>query len=286
MHAGPAGLDQCPRSCRSATRSNSPSARRAGRPRRRDPAAACGRCRPPAGAVLADDAGGRSTRRTRRRPPRRPWWAGARRVHRRTPGTAAALRPRPAPRRRRSAGCTRWPRSAPRRQEQSWFVCKARSRQPVDGVWPGAWRCGEFRAAGYAADRGRVLGHAAAQKLGIAAGHLVLLDGAPAGFTLHDLPPDARGTPARRQRPVRRDPLLLPRSRPAGARWPVAARPTTPAGALWIAWPKRTSGVADRPGRERRPRARAGQRPGGRQGLRHRRGLVGLKHVVRLADRT
>ena len=77
-----------------------------------------------------------------------------------------------------------------------------------------------------------------ARKLGVADGLEVLLDGAPASFEL--------GAPARR-RPGRGpyDVILCfcPDSARLRARWPRLHALTTPAGALWIAWPKRSSGV-------------------------------------------
>jgi hypothetical protein len=138
------------------------------------------------------------------------------------------------------------------------------------------------------------------RKLGIAPGSALLLDGAPKGFTIDDLPPgvvashhagDARGAGARPAldrgdargagaRPAldrgdargagARPALDRGDARGAGARpaldrgdgpydvilcfcrdraqlerrWPVMHVRTTPAGALWIAWPKRASGVA------------------------------------------
>jgi hypothetical protein len=125
-----------------------------------------------------------------------------------------------------------------------------------------------------------------ARKLGVsAAGQRVLLDGAPDGFAL-DVP----------------DGVVLHR-RPAAAagydvvvcfcrdserlarRWPVLHPLTTPAGSLWVAWPKRSSGVpTDLSENVIREYA-----------LAHGRVDVkvcaiddtwsGLKHVVRLADR-
>ncbi|SRR6266704_831310 len=82
-----------------------------------------------------------------------------------------------------------------------------------------------------------------ARKLGIGPDSAVLVEGAPAGFALDGLPPGVR--PARRAGTGPYDVILcfctdLARLR---RRWPVLHRLTTPAGALWVAWPKRTSGV-------------------------------------------
>jgi hypothetical protein len=82
-----------------------------------------------------------------------------------------------------------------------------------------------------------------ARKLGIAAGHLVLLDGAPADFSL-DVP--AGATVHRRvARDARYDVVLCfcPESDRLRRRWAALHASTTPAGALWIAWPKKSSGV-------------------------------------------
>src|SRR5437763_443540 len=57
------------------------------------------------------------------------------------------------------------------------------------------------------------------------------------------LPPDV--TPARRAGPGPYDVILLfcaDRARLV-RRWPVLHARTTPAGALWVAWPKRASGI-------------------------------------------
>jgi hypothetical protein len=82
-----------------------------------------------------------------------------------------------------------------------------------------------------------------ARKLGISAGSAVLLDGAPDGFVIDGLPD---GVTAHR-RPGR-DPydvvvLFCPDSARLGRRWPVLHPLTTPPGALWVAWPKKSSGV-------------------------------------------
>jgi hypothetical protein len=82
-----------------------------------------------------------------------------------------------------------------------------------------------------------------ARKLGIVPGSRVLLDGAPAGFAL-DLPPDV--ALARRPGPGPYDVVLCfcPDAARLARRWPVLHPLTTPAGALWIAWPKRSAGIA------------------------------------------
>ncbi|MFI5906836.1 DUF3052 domain-containing protein [Dactylosporangium sp. NPDC051541] len=81
------------------------------------------------------------------------------------------------------------------------------------------------------------------KKLGIHAGHRVLLDGAPAGFDLADLPADVslhrRGTPGLYDVIV----MFCPDLARLRRRWPVLHRLTPPAGALWVAWPKRSSGL-------------------------------------------
>lgn len=82
-----------------------------------------------------------------------------------------------------------------------------------------------------------------ARKLGVTAGARVLLDGAPAGFTLDDLPD---GVELRRRAGAGLYDVIVafcPSIARLIARWPVLHPLTTPAGALWIAWPKRSSGV-------------------------------------------
>jgi len=81
------------------------------------------------------------------------------------------------------------------------------------------------------------------RKLGITASSAVLLDGAPAGFAIPDLPGGV--TAHRRAGDGPYDVILCfcPTAARLAARWP-ALHPRTPVnGALWIAWPKRTSGV-------------------------------------------
>ena len=82
------------------------------------------------------------------------------------------------------------------------------------------------------------------KKLGVSAGHRVLLDGAPPGFELADRPADVRLH--RRPAPGLYDVIVLfcPNRARLRRRWPVLHRLTPPAGALWVAWPKRSSGLA------------------------------------------
>ncbi|GAA3286637.1 DUF3052 domain-containing protein [Dactylosporangium vinaceum] len=81
------------------------------------------------------------------------------------------------------------------------------------------------------------------KKLGIHAGNRVLLDGAPAGFALDELPADV--VLHRRNAPGLYDVIVLfcPNSARLRRRWPALHRLTPPAGALWVAWPKRASGL-------------------------------------------
>lgn len=86
-----------------------------------------------------------------------------------------------------------------------------------------------------------------ARKLGITAGALVLLDGAPAGFTLdaEDGVPDG----VRLSRRVGSGPYdvvvcFCTSAARLAARWSALHSRTTPAGSLWIAWPKRSSGCS------------------------------------------
>ncbi|MDX6225084.1 MAG: hypothetical protein QOE64_1460 [Frankiales bacterium] len=76
-------------------------------------------------------------------------------------------------------------------------------------------------------------------KLGIKSGHRVLVDNAPQGFALDGVQADVR---------IRRGEydvalVFCPDLARLEKRWaPVAGR-MTPAGALWVAWPKRASKV-------------------------------------------
>jgi hypothetical protein len=82
------------------------------------------------------------------------------------------------------------------------------------------------------------------RKLGILEGTRALLDGAPDGFDLGPLPP---GVSVRRQAGTEPYEVILafcPDRAALARRWPALHPRTTTAGALWIAWPKRASGLA------------------------------------------
>ena len=85
------------------------------------------------------------------------------------------------------------------------------------------------------------------KKLGIKEGHTVALLGAPSGFerTLEELPDGVRFVHAVTRKGTVDVVLLLAKSR-AYLQKSVkkAADALTPAGGLWIAWPKKASGVA------------------------------------------
>jgi hypothetical protein len=99
---------------------------------------------------------------------------------------------------------------------------------------------GVWQHAGMAGYSGTPL----AQKLGIAAGTTVLLDGAPAGFDLGETAPDVTVHRRPGRGPYDVVVCFCPTAARLIARWPVLHARTTPAGALWIAWPKRASGIA------------------------------------------
>lgn len=124
-----------------------------------------------------------------------------------------------------------------------------------------------------------------AGKLGIKAGSIVLLDGAAADFDLGPLPDDV--TVHRKGGKIAYPVIVCfcPDRARLIRRWPVLHPLTTVAGALWIAWPKRASGIpTDLDDQVVRDHA-----------LTHGRVDVkvcaidtvwsGLKNVVRLADR-
>lgn len=82
-----------------------------------------------------------------------------------------------------------------------------------------------------------------ARKLGIAADTAVLLDGAPADFTIPDLPEPVDLRRRAGTGPYQVIVCFCPSAARLRSRWPVLHPLTTPAGVLWIAWPKRSSGV-------------------------------------------
>jgi hypothetical protein len=83
-----------------------------------------------------------------------------------------------------------------------------------------------------------------ARKLGIAAGTTVLLDGAPVGFDLGETAPDVTVHRRPGRGPYDVVVCFCPTAARLIARWPALHARTTQAGALWIAWPKRASGIA------------------------------------------
>ncbi len=83
-----------------------------------------------------------------------------------------------------------------------------------------------------------------ARKLGVSPSSRVLIDGAPPGFSLGD-PPDGASIHGRLGRgPYDVILAFCPDLARLMSRWPVLHTRTTAAGALWIAWPKRSSGLA------------------------------------------
>jgi len=75
-------------------------------------------------------------------------------------------------------------------------------------------------------------------KLGVRDGSRVLVTDAPPGFTL-DCPHHVRAG----REPYDVVLLFCPMTADLERRWPAAYRRITMAGALWVAWPKRSSGV-------------------------------------------
>ncbi|TDW19585.1 DUF3052 family protein [Kribbella kalugense] len=82
-----------------------------------------------------------------------------------------------------------------------------------------------------------------AGKLGIKAEHRVLMDNAPAGFVIEGLPVGT--TVVRRSTRTPYDVVLLfcPDRDRLVRRLPVVLEKTVTAGMIWVAWPKRASGV-------------------------------------------
>jgi hypothetical protein len=85
------------------------------------------------------------------------------------------------------------------------------------------------------------------RKLGIKDGHRVLLAGAPADFDLGDLPAlDLHGVEVQRRASTKPYDVIVaftPDRRTLDRRFPAVARRLVANGGLWIAWPKRSSGV-------------------------------------------
>jgi hypothetical protein len=82
-----------------------------------------------------------------------------------------------------------------------------------------------------------------AAKLGIKSGQTVVLDNAPPGFAIEGLPDDTHLiTRAGR---AQYDVILAfcPDRARLASRLPVLLPKTSPAGMIWVAWPKRASGV-------------------------------------------
>lgn len=80
-----------------------------------------------------------------------------------------------------------------------------------------------------------------ARKLGVTAGAAVLLDGAPEAFTLGEVPPDVTVHRRAGRRAYEVIVCFCPTTARLRTRWPALHSRTTAAGALWIAWPKRSS---------------------------------------------
>jgi hypothetical protein len=83
-----------------------------------------------------------------------------------------------------------------------------------------------------------------ARKLGVSAGQALLLDGAPAGFTVEGLPEDVRVHAEAGSGRYDVIVCFCPDAARLHGRWPVLHPLTTTSGSLWIAWPKRASGLA------------------------------------------
>lgn len=82
-----------------------------------------------------------------------------------------------------------------------------------------------------------------AAKLGIKAGSRVLLDGAPAGLDLGELPAGAVVQRRAGSAPYDVGVVFCRDVARLVQRWPVLHQKVTPAGRLWVAWPKRASGL-------------------------------------------
>jgi hypothetical protein len=82
-----------------------------------------------------------------------------------------------------------------------------------------------------------------ATKLGVRAGSRVLLDGAPAGFDLPLLPEDVQLHSRLGRPPYDVAVLFAPDQRTLVRRWARVHEAVAEAGRLWVAWPKKASGV-------------------------------------------
>jgi hypothetical protein len=80
------------------------------------------------------------------------------------------------------------------------------------------------------------------RKLGIKPGHRVLVAHAPPGFVLDDAPAEVHRRAGRQPYDVQL--VFTPDRRALTQRFAAAQARMTVDGALWIAWPKRASGVA------------------------------------------
>jgi hypothetical protein len=80
-------------------------------------------------------------------------------------------------------------------------------------------------------------------KLGIKGGCRVLLDGAPSGFDLGPLPGGVAVHARASSSPYDVGVLFCPDQARLVRRWPLLHAKVTPAGRLWVAWPKRSSGL-------------------------------------------
>jgi hypothetical protein len=124
-----------------------------------------------------------------------------------------------------------------------------------------------------------------AGKLGVATGMAVLLDGAPADFDLGDVADGVRVSRRLGKGPYDLILCFCPDRDRLVRRWPVLHPRTTAAGSLWVAWPKRSSGVAtDLDENVVRDHALAGGRVDVKVCAIDDT-WSGLKHVIRRADR-
>ncbi|MEM9073468.1 MAG: DUF3052 domain-containing protein [Myxococcota bacterium] len=83
-----------------------------------------------------------------------------------------------------------------------------------------------------------------AKKLGIKEGHRVALLGAPKGFAVPGLPEVELKTSLRGTKPFDVVVLFAKRQSVLAERFPKAQERLEQAGGLWVAWPKKSSGVA------------------------------------------